>query len=136
VSVSITWAYSIEALPSCYRVAKSLLGTETTHSLAQRPALANGNLITLLHTESRGHVGGKVLVTLLVTVVLGDEVEVLAADDDRSVHLGRDDSAGQDTATDRDVTGEGALLVYSNSVNPCSLLYPIQRLGQQGRYVL
>ena len=55
--------------------------------------------------------GGKVLVAFLVTVVLGDEVEVFAADDDGSVHLGRDDGAGEDTATDRDLTGEGALLV-------------------------
>ena len=48
---------------------------------------------------------------LLVTSVLGDEVEVLAADDDGSVHLGRDDGAGKDTATDRNLAGEGALLV-------------------------
>jgi hypothetical protein len=50
-------------------------------------------------------------VALLVSGVLGDEVEVLAADDDSSVHLGGNDGAGQDTATDRDETGEGALLV-------------------------
>ena len=29
----------------------------------------------------------------------------------RTVHLGGDDSAGKDTATDRDEAGEGALLV-------------------------
>lgn len=49
--------------------------------------------------------------SLLVTGVLGDEVEVLAADDDGTVHLGGHNSAGQDTAADRDETGEGALLV-------------------------
>lgn len=49
--------------------------------------------------------------SLLVTGVLGDEVKVLAADDDSTVHLGGDDGAGQDTATDGDETGEGALLV-------------------------
>lgn len=54
---------------------------------------------------------GKVLVPLLVTVVLGDVVEVFTADDNGTVHLGRDDTAGQDTATDGDQTGEGALLV-------------------------
>lgn len=53
----------------------------------------------------------EVLVALLVTVVLGDVVEVLAADDDGTVHLGGDDTAGQDTATDGDETSEGALLV-------------------------
>jgi hypothetical protein len=38
-------------------------------------------------------------------------VEVFTADDDGTVHLGGDDTAGQDTATDRDHTGERALLV-------------------------
>lgn len=89
-----------------------------TYSLAQRPALANGDLVTLLNTEGGGDVGSQVLVSLLVTGVLGDEVEVLAADDDGTVHLGGDDGAGQDTATDGDETSEGALLVCSrNSVS-------------------
>ena len=82
-----------------------------TYSLAQRTALANGNPVTLLNTESRGDVSSQVLVTLLVTVVLGDVVKVFTADDDGTVHLGGDDTAGKDTATDRDLTGEGALLV-------------------------
>lgn len=83
----------------------------STYGLAEGPALADGNLVTLLDTESRGNVGGKVLVAALVTGVLGDEVEVLAADDQGAVHLGGDDGAGKDTATDGDETSEGALLV-------------------------
>jgi hypothetical protein len=51
-------------------------------------------------------------VTLLVTVVLGDVVEVIPTDDQSTMHLGRDDGACQDTATDGDETSEGALLVY------------------------
>lgn len=82
-----------------------------TYSLGQRSALSNGDLVTLLNTEGRGDVGGQVLVSLLVTGVLSDEVEVLAADDDGTVHLGGDDGAGQDTATNGHETGEGALLV-------------------------
>ena len=58
---------------------------------------------------------GQVLVSLLVSSVLGNELEVLASDDDGSVHLGGDDGSGQDTATDRDETGERALLVYRRS---------------------
>jgi hypothetical protein len=60
---------------------------------------------------------GEVLVAALVTGVLGDEVEVLAADDESAVHLGGDDGAGQDTATDRDLADEGALLVDVVAVN-------------------
>lgn len=63
---------------------------------------------------------GEVLVALLVTGVLGDEVEVLAADDGGTVHLGGHDGAGQDTATDRDETGEGALLVWGWLARPLS----------------
>jgi len=86
-------------------------------SLAERSALANGDLVTLLDTESGRNVGGNVLVSLLVTRVLRDEVKVLAADDDGSVHLGGNDGASQDTATDRDETSEGALLVDVAALN-------------------
>jgi hypothetical protein len=82
-----------------------------TYSLAEGAALADGDPVTFLNTESGRDVGSKVLVTLLVTVVLGNVVEVFTADDDGTVHLGGDDTAGQDTATDRDHTGERALLV-------------------------
>lgn len=53
----------------------------------------------------------QVLVALLVTVVLGDVVEVFTADDEGTVHLGGHNAAGQNTATDGDETDEGALLV-------------------------
>jgi hypothetical protein len=51
------------------------------------------------------------LVALLITVVLGDEVEVLATDDDGALHLGGDDLTSEDAATDGNITGEGALLI-------------------------
>ena len=57
-------------------------------SLAQRSALANSDLVTLLNTECWTDVCSKVLVPLLISGVLGDEVEVLAADDECAVHLG------------------------------------------------
>lgn len=94
-------------------LASSGKDTENVESdgLAQRSALANGNLVTFFNTESWGNVGSEVLVSLLVTGVFGDEVEVFSADDESSVHFGGDDGSGQDTATDGDETGEWALLV-------------------------
>lgn len=83
-----------------------------TYSLAEGSALANGDLVTLLDTESGGNVGGEVLVALLVTGVLGDVVKVFSADDEGAVHLGGNDGAGKDTTADRDLAGEGALLVW------------------------
>ena len=64
---------------------------------------------------------------LLVTVVLGDVVKVFTADDDGTVHLGRDDTAGKDTATDGDLTGEGALLVYRFYISDHSRLHYINQ---------
>ena len=50
--------------------------------------------------------------SLLVSGVLGDEVEVFAADDEGSVHFGRDNGASEDTPTDGDFASEGTFLVY------------------------
>lgn len=97
-----------------------------TYGLAQRPALSNGDLITLLNTEGRGDMGGEVLVSLLVTGVLGDEMEVFAADDDGPVHLGGHNSARQDTTTDRDQTGEGALLVCTKLLLSADVRTPMR----------
>lgn len=57
--------------------------------------------------------GSEILVSLLITGVLRDEVEVFSADDESSVHLGGNNGAGQDTATDRDESSERALLIYT-----------------------
>ena len=48
---------------------------------------------------------------LLEPLVLADEVQVVAADDDRALHLHLDDRASEDTAADGHVAREGALLV-------------------------
>lgn len=62
--------------------------------------------------------GSEVLVTLLVPAVLGDEVQVLATEDDGVGHLaGGVDDTGEDTATDGDIAGEGALLVNVGAVD-------------------
>jgi hypothetical protein len=52
-----------------------------TDRLGEGSALADDNLVSGLDTESGRDVCGEVLVALLVTGVLGDEVEVFAADD-------------------------------------------------------
>jgi len=50
-------------------------------SLAQRSALANCDLITFNNTESWGDVSSQVLVSLLISSVFRDKVEVFTADD-------------------------------------------------------
>lgn len=55
--------------------------------------------------------GSQVLVTLLITIVLLDKVEVVTANNDGALHLGAHNDTSEDTSTDGDVTSEGALLV-------------------------
>ena len=53
----------------------------------------------------------KVLVTLFISRVFGDEVKVFAANDQRAVHFSGDDSAGKDTAADGDFASKRTFLV-------------------------
>ena len=85
--------------------------TSNTYRLAKRPTLADSDLVTFLDTESGRDVGGEVLVTLLVTRVFGDKVQVFAADDESAVHLCADDGAGEDTAANGDEACKGTFLV-------------------------
>ena len=54
---------------------------------------------------------GHISVSLLVSVVLLDKVKVVTSDDDGTLHLHLDDGTGEDTSTNADVAGEGALFV-------------------------
>lgn len=60
---------------------------------------------------------GQVLVTLLITIVLLNIVQIVATHNDGAFHLGAHDNAAEDTSTDGDVAGEGALLVDIGASN-------------------
>ena len=93
------------------RVVKFLLLQVVTYSLAQRSALPDCDCIALLNTKCWTDMRSQVGVSLLISCVFWDEVEVFSADDQGSVHLRRDDGSGKDTASDRDHSGEWAFLV-------------------------
>lgn len=57
---------------------------------------------------------GQVLVSLFITIVLRNIVQVFAANDDGTVHLGGNNATSEDPAANRDQASEGALLVYCN----------------------
>ena len=58
--------------------------------LAQRSALADGDDISFLDSETWADVDGDVSVSLLESVVLLDVVEIVSSDDDSASHLGGD----------------------------------------------
>lgn len=82
-----------------------------SNGLGDGSALANNDDITLGDTESRGDVSGNVLVSLLVSVVFRDKVQVFTSDNDGSVHFGGDNGTSQDLTSDRDLANKGALFV-------------------------
>ncbi len=49
--------------------------------------------------------------SLLVSGVFGDEVEIFSTDDESSMHFGRYDFACKDASSDRDHAGERAFLI-------------------------
>ena len=53
----------------------------------------------------------QILMPFLIAGIFGDEVEVFATNDERAVHFGGDDSASQDTTSDRDFTRKRAFFV-------------------------
>ena len=66
--------------------------------LGKGSALADGHDITDSDAEGGRAVDRDGSVALLKTVVLLDEVEVVAADDNRVLHLGGDDDAPKETS--------------------------------------
>mmetsp|Transcript_3368 Transcript_3368/g.8399 ORF Transcript_3368/g.8399 Transcript_3368/m.8399 type:complete len:254 (-) Transcript_3368:42-803(-) len=87
------------------------------HGLRERAALADEHLVAGVEAEARRAVRRERLVALFVPVVLADEVQVVAADDDGAVHLGRLHDAREQAAADRDVAREGALLVDVGAID-------------------
>ena len=50
--------------------------------------------------------------SLLISRILGNVVKIFAAYDKGSVHFGRDNRPGEDTATNGDFSCEGTFLVF------------------------
>ena len=78
---------------------------------SEGPALADNDNVTFLDCKCGGAVHWDISVSLLVSVVFGDVVEIVSSDDDGSLHFCGNTNTLEDLASDGDVGGEGALLV-------------------------
>merc|ERR1712002_48980 len=88
------------------------------YSLGEWSALSNGDQIPQVHiTKARRHVSREGLVSLLVPLVLLDEVEVIPSQHDCAIHLHRLHDPSEDATSDADVAGERALLVDVRSLD-------------------
>lgn len=86
-----------------------------SNRFGERAALSNGNDIAFFYREGWRAVHGNVLVTLLETTVLGNVMQVVSSHNNRSLHFRRNDKSLKNTSSDRDITGEWALLVNVTS---------------------
>ncbi len=107
----------VESLGLVGRLSGVDLNNIESNSLRQWSALTNGNIVTLLNSETWRNVSSNILVSLFVPVVLWNVMQVVSSDDDSSVHLSRDNSTTEDSTSDRDQTGEWTLLVDVGSLN-------------------
>ena len=69
---------------------RGLKGYESDRAL---PALSNMDDVAFADLEAGGEMGSDVLVPLLESVILFNVVQVVPPEDDRVLHLGRDDHA-------------------------------------------
>jgi hypothetical protein len=88
-----------------------------TDGLGEGTALSDGDDISDSKSESGRAMGGEGLVTLLKSVVLLDEMEVITSDDNGSLHLVGNNNTLEDFASDGDITGEGAFVIDVVTVN-------------------
>ena len=72
--------------------------------------------------------GGEVLVPLLITVVLLDVVQVIAAKNHGALHLVGHNNAAQNAATDGNLTPKGEL-VFKQQVRACEDVCVRERNG-------
>lgn len=84
-----------------------------TNSFRKRSTLTNSNNVTGFNTyKGRGKMSSNVLVSLFITIVLGNVMKVFSTKNDGFVHLGRRNDSSEDSTTDGDGgRSEGTFLV-------------------------
>lgn len=100
-----------------FRLGDGDLQDVESNGLGDWSTLTNNDNITFLDTESWGNVSSQVLVSLFVSVIFWNVVQVVSSDDDGSVHLGGDNSTGQNLTSDGNSTDEWTLLVNVGTFN-------------------
>ncbi len=96
-------------------VAHHLVGSHLqhveVHCLCQWTALTNQHDVTFFYWKSRGNVSWDISMSLFVSVVFGDVMQVISPDDNSALHLGRDDDSLKNFASNGDSRGEGTFFI-------------------------
>ena len=96
-------------------ITNDLIGDNFKHiemyGLGEGSALSNDNDVSFFHWESRWAVYWIVSVSFLVSVVLGDIVEIVSSDHNSPLHLCWNYNSLQNLSSDWDVAGEWTFLI-------------------------
>ena len=88
------------------------------NSLGKRSAFSNGDNISLLDSEAWRAVSNDVSMSLLISVILLNIVEIVSSNNDSVFHLvGRDGHGSKDLSSDVDISSEWTFLVNVVSLN-------------------
>ncbi len=85
--------------------------------LSEGSALSDSDDITFLDSETRRAVSNEVSVSLFISIVLFDIVEIVSSDNDGIFHLVRDDHSSKDFSSNADISSEGTFFVNVISLN-------------------
>ena len=77
----------------------------------ERSAFSDEDDISFFDCESWGAMGWDVSMSLFISIVFGDIVEIISSHNDCSLHFGGDDDTLQDLASNGDVAGEGTFFI-------------------------
>ncbi len=82
------------------------------------PALSDSHDVTDFDTsEARAEMGRDILVSLFVSVVFFEEMEVVSANNDGFAHFVGSYDTSENSTSNTHVSGEGALLINVFSIN-------------------
>merc|ERR1711973_813242 len=96
-------------------------------SLGQGTTLSHGHKVTQVDvTETGRHVCGEGLVSLVIPLVLLDEMKVIPSQHNSSIHLHRFHNSREDTTSDADIPGERTFLINVGSFYSLSWCFEAQ----------
>ena len=81
------------------------------NSLGKRSALSNNNNITFFNWESRWTVDWNISMSLFISVVFGNVMEIVTSDDNSSLHFSWNYYSFQDLSSDRDIRCKRAFFI-------------------------
>ena len=85
---------------------------KTNKIIKNKPALSNSHYVTNFNSlKARTQMSSNILMSLFITIVFLEEMQIISANNNSSVHFVGRDHSSENSTSNTDVAGEGALFV-------------------------